>query len=1130
MLHFITGRTGSGKTAYTHKLIADYVGEESGSAVLIVPEQYTFFCERALLEKLGPARMARAEVLSFTRLAENCLEKEGKAPAVRLDNSAKAVLMSLALEDVGERLDIYAKHSFSPSFIREMLDTVSELKKNGVSAAILDETASSLDDGTLRRKLRDLSLVAGAYEARLAAGGSDEESLLPALCDLLREKPLFRDAVVFLDAFSGFTGQELQVIERLLVSASVVYVTLCTDILYPLPVDQSIFANIRQTALKLTEIANRNNVRIAKPWMLSSGNKYNNFPLTLQRYDVAELAALEAGLFNPAARVFETRPGAVTLTQASSIQDECDYVAREIKKMLREGAMRCRDITVIARSKQVYEQHLVDAFRKYGIPVFADNRQPVSSQPLIVFVRCAVQIAAEGFRTDTVLRWLKTGLTGMHPDAIASLENYVLMWSIGFSRWLEPWRSNPDGFGSELTAAGRETLAFLNAAREQVVAPLVELKNALADADGRQAAGAVFHLLSRLDVAENLKQLAVDLEDAGETSLAGEQQRLWDDLMDVLDIAAAVIQKPVGAKRFKELLDLMLGARTLGSIPQSLDEVIVGSADRIRTQSPKAVFAVGANEGVFPLSPVSRGMFTDADRDRLSELGLLADTGESRVIRERFLAYISLCSASEKLFVSYLSKDASGAALAPSEIVMELRRLFPKLRERNSLPDDPEEMIEAELPAFEFYAANMRKVQEPYIALRAYFASQASFAPKLEALERACEKKPFVMEDRQAAQRLFGKKMVLSASRVEKYYRCPFQYFCRYGLKAQPRRKAELDAMQKGMILHFVLEALLKKYRAGIADLTPAQRKAEIKQALKEYFERKMVGDPDNPNRLTYLYNRLAPVLDEIMQRLAQEFQNSDFIPVDFELGIGSPDGIPAYRVALDGGGELLLTGFVDRVDTMVKNGITYIRVIDYKTGVKKFRLSDVLAGINLQLLLYLFAIRSGGRARYGETVPAGILYYNANAPAPKVERGATPEKVMAEKLNSAKMKGLVLDDETVIRGMDRSGCGWFVPIKTDSTGVVASLEQMGKLNRKIDALLADMAARLAEGQIEALPAFGEDEKPPCKSCDYAAVCGADPTVSFRRIERLRDAEALRRLEEKEVEPVGMDEPAAQGD
>lgn len=1130
MLHFITGRTGSGKTAYTHKLIADFVGGESGSAVLIVPEQYTFFCERALLEKLGPARMARAEVLSFTRLAENCLEKAGRAPAVRVDNSAKAVLMSLALEDVGERLDIYAKHTFSPSFIREMLDTVSELKKNGVSASMLGEAAPSLADSTLARKLRDLSLVAGAYEDRLAGSGSDEDSLLPALCSLLLEKPLFDDAVVFIDAFSGFTGQELQVIERLLVQARVVYVTLCTDTLYPLPGDKSIFANIRQTALKLTELANRNNVKIAKPWMLSSGNKYNNFPLTLQRYHVAALAALEAGIFAPSARVFEEETDAVTLTQAQSIQDECDCVAREIKKMLREGAMRSRDITVIARSKQAYEQHLIAAFQKYGIPVFADSRQPVSSQPLIVFVRCAVEIAAEGFRTDTVLRWLKTGLTGIDPDAVSSVENYVLLWNINFSRWLEPWRSNPNGFGSELSAHGRETLDFLNARREEIVRPLVKLKNALSGADGRQAAGAVFDLLSELSVPENLKQLALALEDAGERSLAGEQQRLWDDLMEVLDITAAVIQKPVDAKRFKELLDLMLGARTLGNIPQGLDEVIVGSADRIRTQSPKAVFAVGANEGVFPLSPVSRGMLTDSDRESLSRLGLLSDTGESRVIRERFLAYISLCSASEKLYVSYPSKDASGAALSPSEIILELQRLFPKLRVNSSMPDNPEDMIEAEIPAFEFYAANLRKGQEPYISLRAYFSQQAAFAPKLEALERACDEKPFAIKDRQAAKLLFGKQMTLSASRVENYYRCPFQYFCKYGLKAQPRRKAELDAMQKGTILHFVLETLLKKHAAGIVCLTPEQRITEIKQALADYFERKMVGEADNPNRLAYLYHRLAPVLNEILERLAQEFQNSDFVPVDFELAIGRGDGIPAYRVALDDGSELLLTGSVDRVDTMVKNGKTYIRVIDYKSGQKDFRLSDVLAGINLQMLLYLFAIHIDGRERYGETVPAGILYYYANAPAPNAERGDTPEKMMDEKLKSARMKGLVLNDETVIRGMDRSCSGRFIPVKADGTGSIASLEQLGKLNQKIDALLAGMAARLGEGRIEALPAFSDNETPPCKYCDYTAVCGIDPAVFFKRIERLTNPEALRQLEGEEGGPDEMDEPAAQGD
>ncbi len=80
--------------------------------------------------------------------------------------------------------------------------------------------------------------------------------------------------------------------------------------------------------------------------------------------------------------------------------------------------------------------------------------------------------------------------------------------------------------------------------------------------------------------------------------------------------------------------------------------------------------------------------------------------------------------------------------------------------------------------------------------------------------------------------------------------------------------------------------------------------------------------------------------------------------------------------------------GKIDRVDLMDRDGVRYLRVVDYKTGKKEFRLSDIVYGMNMQMLIYLAALCENGGKRYGEFQPAGVLYMPANRPSVPAERG----------------------------------------------------------------------------------------------------------------------------------------------
>lgn len=1107
---------GGGKTVHVHKLIKDFVSIGTKDIILIVPEQYSFSSERSMLDLLGERNADKAEVLSFTRIAENFFEKSGGEKKKNITDGGRAVLMSLALESVSDKLEIFNRGG--DLLITEMLKISSEFKQCAITQTDIGVAADKMDDGFLKSKTKEISLVLSAYDALLAQSFADDKDLLTELYEALGETEYFKNKVVVIDSFKGFTEQEYKIIERILVQSKVTYITLCMDKLFPLDDETSVFAFVKRTAKRLLECAERHNVKVAKPQMLSGINKFCNFPPDFIRYKSQAIAALEKGLYNPSAEIYTEPTEDITICSATDRAAECAFVAQTVKRLIREDGLRCRDIAVIARDIDSYEAPLKTALKKCGVSVFEDKRQPIVTQPLICFVRSAIDVAANGFTFNSVMSCLKTGLTNFNIEEISELENYSVMWQINGKKWLSDFTWHPNGYGTEMTDEDAKKLASINELRKKAVELLERLRADLRDTNGKTAAKSVYMFLDRGNVREHLKQLAISLLDIGETDLATEQERVWDCMMSILDeLAETLGDYHVTAKRFGELLNTMISVQSLGSIPQGPDEIAIGGADRIRTTSPRVAFVVGVNDGVFPMSPISGGMFTDKDRKKLQELGLkVADTCKYQIMQERFIAYTALCSASERLFITYPLKSASGEELAQSGLVSQVMRMFPACAVYDASDVQDIDRVEGMQPAFELLCERSCNGGEMYASLYEYFGKSREYSGKLNALEHTIKNLPLRIADKKTAEDLFGKNLYLSASVLESYYKCPFSYFCKYGLRARPVKPAEFDALQHGTAVHNVLEILLRKYGVdGLTALEEAERKKAIKDILDAYLEEKL-GGADKPRRFTYLYNRLTDTLNEVVTRLLAEFAQSDFEPVDFELKIDEDGAIKPYTVTTDSGKTVRIRGSIDRVDKMEIDGRAYIRVVDYKSGGKDFRLSDVMNGLNMQMLVYLFAVWQNGGGRYGEVIPSGVLYMSANAPTLPGKRDLSAEEIGKEKIKTCKVTGMVLNDAVVISGMEKGGNGLFIPVrekKDGFSGNLISFEQLGKLRTEVDRAIAGMAEALHDGRIEVFPVSSKSYEKTCEYCEYATACGHEANSPVHKLVDLKHEESLKILD-----------------
>jgi ATP-dependent helicase/nuclease subunit B len=1124
MLHLVFGRSGSGKTTFALNSAND-TAKTGKKVVVIVPEQFTFETERALVHNFGAKSCLNIEALSFSRLVHRVMSECGGLACHNIDDCGRHVLMRLALKQVADMLGVYSKQAVSAAFIKTMVGAVAEYKVCGIDADMLSDAAKK-SSGLLKNKLTDIALIMRTYCALLENGFSDPLEDITRLAKKLDDYPFFKDKTVIIDGFKGFTPQERQVISRILCQSDDVYVTLCAE--SPGSDDSTgLFCPVEKTACQIIGLANRCGCKIASPMKLTQTH----------RFECDSIGYLESSVFRPDAKPYSGKAAEIYIVSAQNVYDEAKFAACEITRLVREKGCRFSDFAIISRGLELYDGILDTVFEQYGIPLFYDSRRGVATHPLMALVTSLLAIMTSGFRQEHVLRYLKTGLSGFSVEETSRLENYMLMWDIkGEEQWSREWQGSPSGFDGRNDDETAKELEEINALRSRLYTPVSALKQEM---ESGGMARALYGFLCDCGVRDAVTEACRSLKDAGETRLSGEYAQIWEKLVSMLDqITIAAKEEKLKLSDFASLLSLVIENTDLGSIPPAIDAVAAGDAERIRTGGAKFVFVIGLAEGIFPRAASVSGLISDSERRNLITLGLeLSPPASEQAAEERFYAYKAFTAASQGVYISCPRGDATGRALRPSYFLSAVKKLFPHCQAVDDVLTDPVETVANEKTAFDLLASGYGESTALRAALKAVFEEKPNYTAKLTALERAAGGRRLRFSNSATARALYGENMHVSPSRIEAFGQCRFLYFCRYGLRAKPRRRAELDAPQIGTVIHFVLEKLLLQTNArGLANV-PQSELEQMTAALLDEFARVYLGGlDDKPDRFRHLFSTLAETVSCLVSHMAEEFAQSGFTPADFELEIASGGDAAPYEIALSDGGRLVVGGKVDRVDTLHLNGKTYLRVVDYKTGTKTFNLGDLLYGLNLQMFIYLFTLCGGAGGRYGDAVPAGVLYVPAKRPEVSAPRYAEPEAIEAQAEKELRMNGLIVDEPDVILGMERSGAGKFIPAavkgETDGDGSicyavsgrssVASLEQFGILRRHIDKTLMDMAKTLRAGDAAAVPVSGLGYNP-CQYCDYTCVCGFEPGCQVNSIKSAGKEEIWNRLKGDDGDGTQMD-------
>ena len=1076
MLHLLLGKAGAGKTAAIMAQIRRAVEEKRGGQILLVPEQYSHEAERELCAVCGDSLSLYGEVFSFTGLARRLASRLGGGAAQSLDKGGRLLCMALALHQVGARLRVYTAAQRKVELQTMLLGALDELKSACVSAERLEQAAQLVDD-SLGDKLHDLALISAAYDAVVANGRADPADRLTVLAGQIPESDLDATTSVYVDGFIDFTHQEQAVLQALLQKGVDLTVCLTVD---DLDSNNELFALSRVSAGRLMAQARELGVETDVRYLQPKGDKdpaLHWFSEEMFRYGSARWEGGEAP---------------VQLVLAESRSAECEAAAAEILRLVREEGCRWREIAVAVRGFEDYRGTLESVFRHYGVPLFTTRRSELLAKPLPALISLAYEILEGAWEVDDVISALRTGLTGLDAEESDQLINYIYKWQLRGWAWECPgdWRQHPEGYGAAFDESAEERLGQINALRRRFAEPLLRFsqRSALAHTAEGQAA-ALSALLADWRLPEQLAARAEALQASGQAELAAEYSQLWDLIVGALEQCAAILgTTPMERDDFGRLFTRMLSQYDIGLIPVSLDRVSAGDFDRMRRRRIRHLLVLGCSDDRIPRTEENVSMFDSEERERLLSLEIDLGGGESELWREFSLLYAVLTLPSEGLYLSCPVCGEDGEALRPAFVFNRAKVLFDKKPRSAALE---EVRLSAAAPALSLAAHAVRGGSPRAAAAAAWFREREP--DRFQRLEEAAAMSRGRLSPR-AVEALYGPRLRLSASRIDRFASCRYSYFCQYGLRAKPYEPAGFKPPEIGTFMHYVLEhsAREAKERGGFAAITDEELHAMTDRFVADYVHEELNDFREKSKRFVHLFKRLCLDVHQVVLDMAQELRRSDFVPLDFELDFSKADELRPVELG-EGEGAMTLTGIADRVDGWLHEGKLYLRVVDYKTGKKVFSLSDVWYGMGLQMLLYLFALQTDGPERYGEEIrPAGVMYVPARSALLSLTRDDEAE-IGKKRGDALRRSGLALDDPALLEAWEKGEDKRYIPVKFKngvvSSDNVASLEMLGLLSRHIRGSLSEMARELRRGSIEADPFYRSQQENACLTCDYFDAC-----------------------------------------
>ena len=1138
-LRFYFGPSGSGKSHRIYEEIMQRAAQEPGrNFLIIVPDQFTMQTQKDLVMRSDRGGILNIDVLSFGRLSHRILEEVGTKEMPVLDDTGKSLVLQKIAADLKEQLPAMGSLLHKQGYIHEVKSAISEFMQYGISTQDMDKLIASAEKrGALAMKLRDLKTLYRGFQDYIRDHFITTEETLDVLRRSLVKSKILPDSVVVFDGFTGFTPIQNRLIQELMrvCEETIVTVTIGEEEdPYQMDGEQKLFHLSKKTVADLVKLAAEAEVTRGEDVFVKGGP--NRFT------EASALCYLEQNLFHYQYEPYTEKQCEIHMFEALSPREEVHQTALYIRKLIREEGLTYRDIAVVIGDLEGYASYVETEFGQLEIPCFLDRTRGIVLNPMIEYIKSALQLYIRDFSYDTVFHFLRSGMADISREEIDELENYVIRtgargyrtYSRLFTRKTEEMQQ---GSGQEDTERAEETLERLNRIRQQF-ADTVEILHMAPREKAGEYVDHLYDFLEQNQVQQKLLNYQQQFEQEGDLAKAREYAQIYRLVMDLLDqIYELLGEEEISLQEFADILEAGFGEITVGTIPQNVDRIVVGDMERTRLKQVKVLFFLGVNDGNIPKNVSKGGIISDMDREFLIESGTeMAPSPRQQMYIQRLYLYLNMTKPSQRLYLSYAKVNSDGKGIRPSYLIDTVRKLFPQLAVEYPQNRSRLEQIEGRQEGARYLAEELREYadgtlreeerQDFYLMYRAYETDPEGRDRLTAAAFRRYKESGL---SRIVARALYGRQLENSVSRLETYAACACRHFLQYGLSLQEREEFGFEVSDMGNVYHAVLENFAGKLaESGRTwwDFDENFATQAIKEAVEGYAATYGETVLYSSARNEYAITRMSRILTRTVLTLQQHLKQGSFQPDDYELSFRFAEDLDSIHVDLSEEEKMHLQGRIDRIDVSEDAEHVYVKVIDYKSGNKKFDLAALYYGLQLQLVVYMNAAMELESRKHPdkEIVPAALLYYHIDDPTIETPVELTQEQINEEILTKLRMNGVVNSDPAVVERLDRflQDKSKVIPVEKKKDGSfsarsgILSREELHVVSAYVDTKIRQIGREILDGKIAANP-YEKGNEEACTYCAYKKVCGFDgsiPGYEKRQLEDLDKQTLMQRMQE----------------
>ena len=1137
-LRFCFGPSGSGKSHRIYEEIMQRAAEESGrNFLIIVPDQFTMQTQKDLVMRSDRDGILNIDVLSFGRLSHRILEEVGTKEMPVLDDTGKSLVLQKVAADLKEQLPAMGSLLHKQGYIHEVKSAISEFMQYGISTQDMDKLITSAQKrGALAMKLKDLKTLYRGFQNYIRDHFITTEETLDVLRRSLSKSKILKGSVVVFDGFTGFTPIQNRLIQELMRVCAETIVTVTIGVgedPYKMDGEQKLFHLSKKTVADLEKLAAEAEVERGEDLFVKGGpNRFAKAPA---------LHYLEQNLFRYQYEPYAGEQQEIHMFEALSPREEVHQTALYIRHLIREQGMTYRDIAVVIGDLEGYASYVETEFGQLEIPCFLDRTRGIVLNPMIEYIKSALQLYIKDFSYDTVFHFLRSGMADISREEIDELENYVIRtgargyrtYSRLFTRRTEELQGNAEG--SE--QAEEKTMERLNRIRQQFM-DAVEILHMGSREKAGDYVSHLYDFLEQNQVQQKLLNYQQQFEKEGDLSRAREYAQIYRLVMDLLDQVYELLgEEEISRQEFADILEAGFGEITVGTIPQSVDRIVVGDMERTRLKQVKVLFFLGVNDGNIPKNASKGGIISDMDREFLIESGTeMAPSPRQQMYIQRLYLYLNMTKPSEQLYLSYAKVNSEGKGIRPSYLIDTVRKLFPAMSVEYPQNRSRLEQIEGRQEGARYLAEELREYvegtlpeeerQDFYLMYRAYEADAAGRDLLTRAAFRRYRESGL---SRIVARALYGQQLENSVSRLETYAACACRHFLQYGLSLQEREEFGFEASDMGTVYHAVLENFAGKLAESNLtwwDFTEDFAAKAVKESVEAYAATYGETVLYSSARNEYAITRMSRILTRTVLTLQKHLKQGSFQPDDYELSFRFAEDLDSIHVDLSEDEKMHLQGRIDRIDVSEDTEHVYVKVIDYKSGNRKFDLAALYYGLQLQLVVYMNAAMEMESRKHPdkEIVPAALLYYHIDDPTIETPVELTDEQINEQILAKLRMNGVVNSDPGVVERLDRymQDKSVVIPVEKKKDGSfsarsgVLSREEMQLISSYVDAKIRSIGREILDGKIAANP-YEKGNEEACTYCAYKKVCGFDgsiPGYEKRQLEDLDKQALMQRMQE----------------